>query len=222
MNRTLVLLFTLLTSTFVNGQILNSYGFKGGVSIANQTHYYKSPENKLVHDFRIGFYGTATVEFLHSKYFNFTTDIGFCTKGYKQDILNTTVYRPEGDGTYKTHHTKFNYFTFSPMLKVKYETTNFVPYVLLGFRMDQQLSYKSDFNLESIDKNMRKTIWGANLGVGAEYKTKQLGIFLEGQYQHDFTKVMDIPPSANSAGLTINNKAFVFSLGMRYYLNKSK
>jgi hypothetical protein len=204
MKQTLVLFFTLATTSLVSGQVFKSIGIKGGASIANQTWHLKSDDKTLDTDNRNGFYGAATLEFLKSKYLSLITDFGYCAKGSTQKILNTTIDMPEGDGTYKTYDTKFNYF----------------PYALLGLRLDYQLSYKSDFNYEPIENDFYKTIWGANFGAGVEYKIKQLGIFLEGQYQYDFTKLMDSPSSATNSGIEVNNKASVICIGLKYYLKE--
>lgn len=209
-----------MTTTFVNGQVLKSIGIEGGASIANQTWLLKADAKTLKTDNRVSFYGAATLEFLKLKYLSLTTDFGYCAKGHTEKIPNTTVDMPEGDGTYKTYDTKFNYFTFSPMLKARYEITHFIPYALLGLRLNYQLSYKSDFNYEQIERDFNKTVWGANFGAGVEYKIKQLGIFLEGQYQYDFTKVMDTPSSASNSGIEVKNNAFVICIGLKYCLTK--
>ena len=222
MKRTLLLLFTLTTTAFVNGQVVKSIGIKGGVSVASQTWHYKSTDLTLKKDNRIGFYSAITLEFFKSKYLSLTTDFSYCEKGSTEKIQNTTVDMPEGDGTYKTYDTKFGYFTLSPMLKGRYETAHFVPYALLGLRLDYQLSYKSDFNYQQIEKDFHKAIFGANFGIGAEYKIKHLGIFLETQYHYDFTKLMDTPSSANNTGIEINNRAFIISIGLKYYLKKKE
>jgi hypothetical protein len=108
MKRTLILLFTLATTSLANGQVLKSIGIKAGVSVANQTWRYKTNDLTLNKDNRTGFYSAVTLEFLKSKYLSLTTDFGYCAKGNTEKIPNTTVDIPEGDGTYKTYDTKFN------------------------------------------------------------------------------------------------------------------
>lgn len=209
-----LLFFALLTATAGNGQALKSIGFKSGVSVANQTWYYKRADETWKRDNRAGFYAAASVEFLDLKYLSLITDIGYSAKGYTEKVPGST-----GD---KTYDTKFNYFTLSPMLKVRYESTHFIPYALLGLRMDYQLSYNSDFNLKPIEKDFHKAVYGANFGAGVEYKIKQWGIFLEGQYQYDFSKVIDIPVSENNIGIGVKNDALIISAGLKYYLAKKK
>jgi len=205
---------------FANGQIINSVGIKTGLSVANQTWYYKSINMTLKKDYKLGLYSAMTVDFLKSKYFNITTDIGYCSKGNTEKVPNTSGFIPQGDGTYTTYNTMFNYFSFSPLLKIKYAIAHFIPYVLLGLRWDYQLSYKSDFNYTQIENDFYKSIYGLTCGTGIEYKIKNIGINSEFQYQYDITKLMDTPASPTNTGLEINNKAFIISIGLKYYFHK--
>ena len=222
MKQILALLFACSAILQANGQVLKSIGLKGGVSVANQDWNYKSTTYTLNTENRNGFYSALTFEFLKSKYLSLSTDLGYCAKGSATEVMNTTNDLPEGDGTYETYDTKFDYFTLSPSIKLRYETTHLVPYALFGLRMDYQLSYKSDFDYQLIEKEFNKTIWGANFGAGLEYKFKQLGIFLEGQYQYDFTKVLDMPESASNSAVEVNNEAFVICVGLKYNLTKKE
>ena len=212
-------IFLILTSLLL-GQVVQSVGIKSGVSIANQTWFYKSINLTLKKDKILGSYSALTVDFIKSKYFNIATDIGYCQKGCTEKIQATTVNMPEGTGVYKTYNTKFNYFSFSPLVKTKYTTTHFIPYIILGARIDYQLSYKSDLYLKQFESNFHKTILGLSSGAGMEFKIKNFGINTEFQYQYDITKLVDTPPSAINTGLRINNKAFVISIGLKYHLNK--
>jgi len=54
--------------------------------------------------------------------------------------------------------------------------------------------------------------------VWVELKRNQMGLLLEAQYQHDFTKLIDLPVSATSGGMEIKNRAFVVCAGLKYYL----
>lgn len=205
-------IFLLLSSIFY-GQTVQSVGIKGGLSVANQTWFYKSINLTLKKDYRHGSYSALTLDFIKSKYFNITTDIGYCQKGCTEKIETTSVNNPEGMGVYKIYNTKFNYFTFSPLLKAKYTTTHFIPYIIFGGRIDYQLSYQSDLNLKLFENNFHKIIWGLSAGTGMEFKIKNIGIITEFQYLYDLTKLMDTPSSTNNTGLKINNKAYIISIG---------
>jgi hypothetical protein len=216
MKQTILVLTGIVSITCAKGQVFNSFGVKLGASIANQTWQYKSIDEELDTENRTGFYSALTVDFFNSKYLNLTTDIAYCQKGHTIEVQNTTIDMPEGDGTYKTMDTRFDYIVLNPMLKVKYEANHFIPYALLGIRMDSQLSYKSDFDLQEIDGDIKKSLWGLNCGIGVEYKLNKFGVFIESQYLPDFSKVIDMPATTNNTGLEVTNKAFVVSLGLKY------
>src|SRR5687768_16875618 len=148
MKQILLILSILSITIHVNGQALKSIGVKCGMSVANQTWNYEPFDITLKRDYRNGFCGSVMMEFFESNYLSLVTDIGYCAKGNSDKVLNTTTDMPEGNGTYKKYDTKFNYIAISPMLKARFESIYFVPYVLLGLRMDYQLSYKSGFNYD--------------------------------------------------------------------------
>jgi hypothetical protein len=195
----------------VNSQIIKSIGINGGVSIANQDFY----ESNL--DYRLGLYTSLSLEFLKSKHFNIVTEIAYAAKGSQQEIILTTIDQPEGIGK-KTYDTKFSYLEFSPLMKAHYEKDHVALFVLLGPRMDVQIYQKSDFNFKEPADEYNKFIFGLTAGAGLEVKLKQFGIKVESQYHHDFTDVL----YSDKSGLFIRNRAFIISLGLKYYLKHSK
>lgn len=222
MKKSFVLFITLLTCSISYAQILHSIGMKGGISNSNQTWYLKSIDKIQNTDFRNGTYTALSLELFNTTYLSLVTDVSFSEKGHTMQVPNTTNNNPDGDGTFKTLDTKFNYLGISPMLKARIETNYIIPYVLLGIRMDNQLSYQSDLDLSSLENDFMKMILGANFGAGAEYKIKQFGFLVEGQYQYDLSKLVNTSPSNTDIGLEITNEAFVLSFGLKYYLQSTK
>jgi hypothetical protein len=215
--------FALILTFFaasVNGQILKSVGIKSGLSIANQnwdfdSYIITSMDTKS----RNGIFVATSFEFFNSKYLSLITDLSYCEKGSTEQVLHT-VYDTPGAEPYETFDTKLSYFSISPMLKIRYESVNLIPYALLGLRIDYQLNYVSDLDYFRIDNNINKTIFGANFGAGLEYNAGQFGIFVEGNYQYDFNKVTDTDQSWNGPGIKINNKAFIICAGLKYNLRE--
>ena len=217
MKRTLITFFSALTITLANGQVLQSVGIQSGVSIANQT--WKTAKWTWKMGYRYGPYSTIALDIIKSRYFNITTDVGYCQKGNAEKIEITTLNMPEGTGRDTIFDTKFSYFTWSLLLKIKYTTTHLVPYAVFGPRMDYQLSCRSDFDLQT--HNFHNTIWGLTSGVGVEYKIKNIGINTEFNYHYDLTNVMDTRDPVTGWGIEITNKAFIVSFGIKYYLHKT-
>jgi hypothetical protein len=209
--------FFLLTFNFLSGQVLQSIGIRNGVSISNQDWLLKSSNIQLPTDPYYGVYTGLTMDFLQSKYFNITTDIGYVRKGHIQKFENSTEDMPEGDGTYSNRGTAFDFLTFSPLLRVKYEMKQWTPYALFGFRLDYMLSYTSDLNLQDIENDFNKTIWGWTSGIGLEYRVRTFGYTIEVQNHQDFSKLLEKPSSVTSDGLSIFNRAWIMSFGVKYY-----
>lgn len=218
MKKYLLLIFALASSSVLNAQLLQSVGVKSGLALANQSWLLKSGDKLFDTYWRNGFYGALSLEFSKSKHWSLVTDLGYYSKGHVQEVLNSSVILPEGDGTFATFDTRFSYLVLNPMLKWRHETKHFTPYALLGMRIDRQLAYASDINWVPLEKDMRKTLWGATAGAGVELKRNQMGLLLEAQYQHDFTKLINLPVSATSGGMEIKNRAFVVCAGLKYYL----
>jgi len=218
MKKTVLLLFALVLSSLVEGQVIKTVGVKSGISVANQAWRIKTDNRLLDTESRIGFYGVVSMAFLKSKYFSLNTDLGYYTKGSTQRVLNTSIAMPEGDGTFSTFDTRLDYVVFSPMLRARYEVGPFIPYALLGLRVDYQWSYRSDFSDQVVPNDFRRIIWGSSTGAGVEYRFKQIGLLVEGQYHHDFSRLIDTQPSANQAGLEVKNSALVWCVGLKHYL----
>lgn len=170
---------------------------------------------------RVGFCGGLNIDFFESRYFHLSTDLGYAQKGSQLEVANSSIENPEGDGTFYYLDTRFDYFTFSPMLKVKYPSKHWIPYALLGPRLDLLLSYHSEWTLKAIEDDFKKSMFGITAGAGLEYKLKQLGFHVEYQFQYDFSDVMHTTStSSNNIGIIIHNQASILNFGMSYYFFK--
>ena len=218
-----IAILTLLIVSFIlqktNAQILRDVGIKTGISISKQNWTYNSIDKVLKKDYRIGLNIALNFEWFNNDYVTLITDIGYIQKGFKEEIMMTTVDNPES-GPLKTFDTRFDYMYFSPQLKIRKEFNDFIPYVFAGPRIDYQLFYKSDFELSVIEKDFEKIIFGLNYGLGIAYRIKGIGISLEFTNFYDFTNIMNTQPTQNTTGLKIRNNAFTINLGIHYYLKQ--
>ncbi len=216
-----IALFTsmlLLIFTSIHSQVIESVGFKAGISLANQTWKYKSVSNETVYDYKSGFCGILSAELLKSRYLSFTSDLGYFQKGMQYKVLNTSPEFPEGDGTYTTYKSSYQYLSLSPMLKAFYNLNNFGFYALLGPRVDYRLAYQSD-DTDMVLGESKKGILGLTYGGGVEYQLDRVGILLEFQGQPDFTGIIDTEPSEDSTGLKITGNAFTITTGISFKLH---
>jgi hypothetical protein len=220
-------LLLILLITYANGQETRDHqigiGIKSGITIANQTWKYKSIDLTQKKDNIVGLYEGVCMEIQQKKGFvSSIMDFAYYQKGFTDKIPNITATMPEGDGTYRNISTKFNYLLIGVNWKARYEKGHFVPYALLGVRNDIMLSYKSDLDYHQIDTNFRKLIWGLNFGGGLQYRSKDVGVFVEGQYYYDFTSVMNLESNSNTSVLEINNNSYSICLGLKYFIHIKK
>lgn len=202
----------------VKGQLIQSIGFKSGLSIANQIFQSKSINYWSKKDNRFGFFAMAMIDLKVNRFFNITSEIGYCPKGYTSKILITTVQFPDGNGTYKVFDRKFNFLVFSPMLKIHYPHNRWLPYAFLGPRLDYLVSIQYDLVKSNNLDQFNRVIFGLSSAVGIEYKMKKIGISAEGQFQNDFTSLANIQPAGRIPDLTIHNQAFTLGVELKYYL----
>lgn len=213
---TIILALTMLYST---GQVVESIGIKGGISFANQTWEFKSPDFTNKMDYKIGMYSVLTANFFKTKHLCLTTDIGLVQKGFQEEIPMTSEEFPEFISSYKTYKSTINYLTFSPKLSVNYDFDKLITYLFVGPRFDIQTSYKTDYLTVNYDV-FNKLVWGLTYGGGIEYKIKSIGILLEFAGYPDFTTIKNDEPTQTSTGLKITGQSYTISTGIKYYISQ--
>lgn len=199
--------------------LVKSLGIEAGLSLASQNWNYKDSHADTDISSRKGVDVMLQLEGIQIPYLSLVAEVGYIEKGCLQEVENTTAEYPEGDGTFRTIKSRFEYFTASPMLKVRKEFLNITPYVFIGPRMDVQLGYTSDIDWSPVKDSFNKTVFGLNYGLGIEYKLSKFGVSASARHQPDFGKMFDRDNGSGISGLDIQNKAFVFNLGMKYFFN---
>jgi len=212
---TLILIIIVLHS---NGQVIESLGLKGGISISNQTYEYKTLGFTDKYDYKVGIYSVLTAELFKGEFLSLSTDFGFVQKGMQQKLEETTVEFPEGTGEYTTLKTTFGYVSLSPMLKGFYNFNRFTTYALIGPRIDFRIMYEPHVNSQLINET-NKLIWGVTYGVGAEYRIKKFGIILECLGHPDFTAILEQKASDGNFGLKITGNSYIITTGLKYYMH---
>ena len=217
----LLLSKTFLFSTFLilsigsNAQFINFIGLKSGVVVSNQTWEYSSGFDRDLKN-RTGINITFITEMFSSKYFSFCTDLGYIQKGSveRMDI------RDENNNHLKTIDVNYRYdfLYIAPQAKFKLPIQNFTPYALIGPRMDYFIhsKYDSEFAHLSNDLDFNNFVFGINYGLGIQYDFEVFTIFLEGQYQQDISKFLNVEPSSQNIGVEISNSAWLVNLGLAY------
>ncbi len=213
-----ILLFFQLVTSMAISQVFNSLGFQSGPAYSMQSWNMKHSGEKLERGYRTGFYGAGTVDFLNSDYFNITSDIGYCEKGFSEKVEFQSA------SSLITYEDKMlvSYWFLNNSFKVKYKIKKWLPFAQLGFLVDYLTSYEMNYD----PRYFHQWIAGLTAGAGIEFKTGRMGIYCMGQYLSDLTSCAEIQPVYDAggvlsySGIEITNKAYVMSLGVRYYMKK--
>ena len=210
-----IALILLAGSTLLYGQFPASFGFKAGVSLANQDYKFTPIDYSMETEPVWGPVVSIFMEALRGEHFSFQTDLSYALKGSSTDIESITVNHLNNDQVTvnegETRTSTFSYLSLSPMARYRFGQGPFVPYFLLGPRMDVLLKYSSDSDYPLADQN--SVILGLTIGAGLEYRLERLGLFTELQYQGDLFPVTGEDP------LLVNNHMGSLTLGIRWFVS---
>ena len=178
-----------LSVSFAQGQILKSIGIKSGLSISTQI--WNISGLRIKSEYKTGYSGGLSFDFFQNKYWSLCSDLLYIQKGSK------TIFITPAGNEWTVVDGKFNFISFSPQFKGKFEMKRFFPYLFIGPRIE--------YCRDEIFSNI---IYGFNYGVGIEFRNNSIGASLDFQHQYDLT-------SFNNDGgdYTIFNKCFLINAG---------
>jgi len=186
----IVLLIIIFSTTFSYSQIIKDLGLKIGGTLSHQNWDYSNsglninfnPDNKL--GFNLGIF----VESSEISFLKFVGEINFVQKGVEEETIITTVENPFGTGETKLWKLGLNYLNLSILAKPNLDLGLFKPYLLLGPKVDLELS-KSIESKESFYDEFSKSRIGLKLGVGSEINIINLRFLVEFIYDTDFANL---------------------------------
>jgi hypothetical protein len=204
----LSILVTLSVSSEIDSQIINSIGIESGISIANLKTNNSVFLNKIGADIFLVEEGPS------NKHISLVTIFGYVPKGYRVELkIFYPSYSMEG-----TYYVRYNFFSFSPMVKGRVEFGHIIPYLCFGPRFDFLHSYEDEVEfLHTFPIDYNEFIIGLNLGLGMEYKFKSAAFYLLCYYQPDLS-----PIYLTEGPYDTYNKAFIVNLGLKYYFKAKK
>jgi len=208
-----VILFALLSGTMnVHCQIIESLGLKAGITLSNQSHRFTPIDYTLETDPVTGPGMAIFMESFRRNHMSVQLDLEFAAKGSKTNTQSITINHLDNDRIIVNKGdlmiSKFYYLSLSPMARYRGGNEIFVPYFLLGPRLDFLVKYTSDSDYPLEDQN--NVILGLNSGIGMELNLKILSVFAEVQFKPDLS------PVTNKEPLLINNNILLMTLGVRY------
>jgi hypothetical protein len=208
MNKLIIILTVTLTlaAATVNAQFYKGFGFKAGVSIANQMSEYNnlsSPslsftnnsDNVYWHDYKAGFTAGIFKEVNIAQNIKTQIGINYSRKGYLQKIYTNF----ESSQYYYFHH-NLDFITAELYGKYNFLNSKINPYILAGLRMDFYLTKNSFYRTPNGDEDSKYgteitnyNILGASLGLGIDFPaSKLLTVFLECTFNPDLIYISNV------------------------------
>jgi hypothetical protein len=191
--------------------ILSGIGIAGGLTYGKQVW---NPEGPLGQERYILRTNIAVIaEFFHHPIYRWRAELGY-------NLMGTTelLYVPAGQKV----KNKTNYISFNNYLKINFRQAGFVPYFLIGPRLEYLLIRRAAIYQPEINQFYLLHVTGC-IGVGAEAIWKSsIRPFIELLYNHD---IMSSYYSFYADGLQpthINYRAYELRIGLKYFFDGNK
>lgn len=205
----LLLLGSLVSAGNVaHGQLIRTYGLKGGVAAATQNWSFMG-EFTLDAGTRWGLDAGLFVEFFDHPNLSVLLEARYVQKGFSEDFDLTSEENPESFGT-ATFTPRVDYVVIPLVAKARIPLSGFSPYLFAGPTLNVLLGYKGA-EFEEVYKDLKKTEFGGSFGLGCEIPAwGETTILIEGSYSPSFSDAY-----ANEF-LTITNSAFEILIGIAF------
>lgn len=158
------------------------------------------------------------LDYLNSKYFNLSTNIGYLQKGDRSDI----AYTNDNDEVLVFPGMKavFDYFSFNTLAEIKLPLGNrIIPYISMGPRIDYLHSYSKDFSfIEEVDE-LPRYAYGVNLGGGFKVDFRRWQIGVRSDYYLNVRKLADWVSDIDDSGW-LDDKTYLVNFTVGYKLRK--
>lgn len=200
----IIIAITLLAASSLNAQLYKGFGFKAGVSIANQMSEYSnlSPQslsftntssNVYWEQYKVGFTAGIFKEINIAQNIKTQIGINYSRKGYLQKF-----YVSNSD--YYYFHHNLDFITAELYGKYNFLNSKINPYILAGLRLDFYLSQNSFHRTPTGDEDSKYgteitnyNILGASIGLGIDFPaSKLLTVFLECTFNPDLIYISNI------------------------------
>jgi hypothetical protein len=201
--RFILLIIVLFLSSVCSAQLINGYALTGGVSYGNQKFVFSNPAAVERKKYLLGYNGSFFIEWSNRDYVRWVTEFQYNEKGSidKQDTAKYT--------------NKLQYGCFNNYLKLRYELISFIPYLLIGPRVDFVASQGTSSPV--ITDKFKPVHVSLAAGGGIEFISYgDLKFFMELFYNPDIDKAYKL------STLSIFNKNFEFRIGLKYVTGDRK
>ncbi|MDA3813308.1 MAG: porin family protein [Candidatus Cloacimonetes bacterium] len=195
--------------TLLNAQLINSYGFKGGLCIANQDFDYYNDFN-IDTVSRYGFVMGGFIELLNNENFHLLAETHYVQKGNNVEL----DHRDENGILIGiiTLNSRVDYLEFDVLGKYAINLSSIKPYLITGPRFNILIDYNSENNfLDPVYEDLDFIDFGLSIGAGFEFQIIQNTISLiEFRYSPPLTS------SYETDLLTVKNTSFEILTGIKF------
>lgn len=191
-------------------------GFKAGWSFADQDWEYSNILGKVDRAHRSGLAFGLFMDLPLTPVVQFRPEALYVQKGSQVEVVHMTEAGvPAGTLTFKD---RIDYLSLVATVKFKKPAGPVGVYVLGGPRLDLKVSTSSDDEspaMEAVLDSYKSTVTGLTIGLGVERSFGAIGpVVVEARYDHDFSEAAR--HVGEEATLTIDNKGFLFLVGMAW------
>lgn len=200
----LITLFLIITIR-VSGQVIDRISFNYGITSSDlEWNYEQDLTFPIYYDWGnqkiIGFYSGLDFEYLDSKYFALSTGIGFYQKGAMDSW------------TQRALKWNIDYLTFDTKVKVKYDFNNFIPYLIVGPRIDYLLKYSREFDEFARLEMLNKIDYGLRYGLGMQYDFGKITLGFAWKNNISFNSIVENDGGYMRPPYKINDKTMIFNI----------
>ncbi|MGE5447240.1 MAG: hypothetical protein ACM3PR_02685 [Bacteroidales bacterium] len=155
------------------------------------------------------------LDYLNSRHFNLSTNVGYLQKGDRSDIA---YIKGEGDIlVFPAMKALFEYFSFNTVAEIKLPISKrFIPYISFGPRVDYLFSYTKDFSFIEEINQMPRYAYGANAGGGIKLDFRRLQVGVRSDYYFNLNKMANW--GSNSDTSWIEDTTYLVNLTVGYKL----
>jgi hypothetical protein len=193
-------LFLLVAFNF-KAQFFQGVGLFGGLTLSKQKYSIKNIEPNILRNSlnRFRYSGGFVAEFVDHDLFRWQMNLAYVQKGMKD-------YSQTGNAAYNN----YDHISFENYLKIRYELYKFIPYILVGPRVEYNI-IKSTTVFKPYSDNINPLQVSLGLGAGIELVTfGRLKPFIEAYYNPY------VLPMYNKDNVTITGRTFELRIGIIY------
>lgn len=204
----IVIIFAIacLSTISANAQFLYSLGVGVGASYGKEL--WSSEQLDTKEKYLLGFNGAVFAEFFRNPNFQWRSELMYNQLGTKEvvdGLVNSSQY------INKTH-----YISFDNYLKCNYPLYNWIPYFLIGPRIEY-LAGRSETIFPDVIAGMPSVHVSAAAGIGiSKICYSHIKPFLEFFYNRDITPAFSGPVAPTGKSKVINNQDFEIRIGLKY------